>query len=307
MEWSEELTMKLIEVYRKYELLWNPKHPHYYNKNKKFDAWSDLAAQLERPIDACKTKISALLSSLRRERADEVYISSWYAFKSLQFLLDRDKPRERVDTITCVADKPSEISAVATNDITETPASQIIDASNENPAVPKLSSASLKASQKRKKRDTEQERLDKAFDILTSTAAANCPSETSNDAFGKYIAKKMDKYTSNTQIAVEQAIMNVLFNADRGLYEPNFANSHFTSIYPSHQNQQLQCNAFPIHSQYTQRVQSQTQSSYPSPTQTSSSVVATPSPSPSLLNTSSLATAYEDQLDNLDIPELTDL
>ncbi|XP_014239661.1 uncharacterized protein LOC106661059 [Cimex lectularius] len=98
MEWSEQLTLQLIEVYRTKEELWNTKHPNYYNKIKKNDAWNDLAGHFQTTANECKRKINNLLSGMRREKVkmkktqgrSDVYESRWYAFKNLLFLWDKN-------------------------------------------------------------------------------------------------------------------------------------------------------------------------------------------------------------------------
>lgn len=69
MEWTEERTLQFIEVYRSKVILWDTKHPSYYNKIKKNDAWDELAENFKTTADECKRKVSNLLSALRREKA----------------------------------------------------------------------------------------------------------------------------------------------------------------------------------------------------------------------------------------------
>lgn len=46
MEWTDEKVLCLIEKYREKEVLWNVKLTEYRNKTKKFDAWAELAAEM---------------------------------------------------------------------------------------------------------------------------------------------------------------------------------------------------------------------------------------------------------------------
>lgn len=68
MEWSEEKTLLLIELYRAAELLWDAKHALHFNKLKKHDAWEQIASAMETTAEECKRKMTAVLSSFRRER-----------------------------------------------------------------------------------------------------------------------------------------------------------------------------------------------------------------------------------------------
>ncbi|GBP80092.1 hypothetical protein EVAR_22015_1 [Eumeta japonica] len=99
------------QKYREEKVLWNPAHPEHYNKLKKEDAWNRLASLLDSERQTCKNKTTSLLASLRREKqktkqststgksADEVYHSTWFAYKAMIFLLDRNTPRATTDTL----------------------------------------------------------------------------------------------------------------------------------------------------------------------------------------------------------------
>jgi hypothetical protein len=48
MEWTDEKTVELNEVYKAKTVLWDQKNPKYYNKFATNDAWMELADTLER-------------------------------------------------------------------------------------------------------------------------------------------------------------------------------------------------------------------------------------------------------------------
>jgi hypothetical protein len=66
MEWTQESVIQFIELYKRKEIIWNPKHPMHFNKIKKQDAGEELGKEMNRPVDECKKKMENLLSSLRR-------------------------------------------------------------------------------------------------------------------------------------------------------------------------------------------------------------------------------------------------
>ena len=68
MEWTQESAIKLIKLYKRKEIIWDPKHPMHFNKIRKQDAWEELGKEMNRPIDECKKKMQNLLSSLRWEK-----------------------------------------------------------------------------------------------------------------------------------------------------------------------------------------------------------------------------------------------
>jgi hypothetical protein len=96
MEWSNTVSLRLIDLYREKELLWNPTHADYKSKFKRLDAWNEISQLLGCDQTEVRKKVKSLLTSFRRERqkeetktgcgADEAYKSSWFAFISMRFL-----------------------------------------------------------------------------------------------------------------------------------------------------------------------------------------------------------------------------
>lgn len=73
-------------------------------------------------------------------------------------------------------------------------------------------------SKKSRKNDAHAEKLDKAFQILQNSAARN-KEDSECDLFGKLIAKKLESYTKNARIGVQQDVMGIMFQADSGFYD----------------------------------------------------------------------------------------
>jgi len=78
-------------------------------------------------------------------------------------------------------------------------------------------SESLPPQPPRKKKKTEDQRLEKAFELLTA-----CSNQTMNDEcqhFGNMIAAELKNYNETPRFVIQNEIMNVFLNANRGLYE----------------------------------------------------------------------------------------
>lgn len=69
MEWSKEDSLLLIQEYKKYQLLWDPRHKNYFNKIKKNEAWAEIAKTFNTDVDKTRNKMASLLGSFRRERS----------------------------------------------------------------------------------------------------------------------------------------------------------------------------------------------------------------------------------------------
>ena len=82
----------------------------------------------------------------------------------------------------------------------------------------------------RKKNKTEDQRLEKAFELLTA-----CSNQTTNDEcqhFGNTIAAKLRNYNETVRCVIQNETMNVFLNANKELYE-RYHHTHFQPINPS--------------------------------------------------------------------------
>ncbi|XP_076301939.1 uncharacterized protein LOC143220087 [Lasioglossum baleicum] len=202
MEWSDEKCLELISFYNKMEILWQAKHLQHYNKQKKQDAWEEIG------------------------RRDDIYESSWFAFKAMLFMQDKDEPRKRLNTL-------QENDSYETLEEREAPPVVVVD----SPLTPEYQSQTPpssrpKAPRKNKKRVNE-ERMDKAFSIL-ETMHSGRQDETEHDIFGKLVASKLKRYSPHVSSTVQEELMKVLFKADRGLYNIHTPSQPSTHT-PSHQ------------------------------------------------------------------------
>ena len=69
MEYDHEFSLRLINEYRRLEILWNPGYPGYFYKDKKEDAWDLLSERMGKSVEVLKAKVDSLKGSYRREKA----------------------------------------------------------------------------------------------------------------------------------------------------------------------------------------------------------------------------------------------
>ncbi|XP_075214599.1 uncharacterized protein LOC142320562 isoform X1 [Lycorma delicatula] len=105
MDWSNEKSLRLIDLYEQSPIIWDPSHGSYYNKTMKKDAWIKISEELGCSYSEARRKMESLLGSFRREktRAKRIastnkgrikpYRSRWFAFKRLEFLLNKKTHR----------------------------------------------------------------------------------------------------------------------------------------------------------------------------------------------------------------------
>ena len=65
MEWTQETTLKFIELYREEEVLWNSKYEHYYNKIIKNDAWEKIVNDMGVPSEELKRKMTVKTKKMK--------------------------------------------------------------------------------------------------------------------------------------------------------------------------------------------------------------------------------------------------
>ncbi|XP_061716947.1 uncharacterized protein LOC133524816 [Cydia pomonella] len=225
MEWDKEKVLLFIDKYRDKEILWDPTHGDHFNKLKKNDAWVELSEDMNITVEEAKKKITSLLASLRREKAkiknstgtgkgaDEIYTSTWFAFKPLLFVLDRNKPRNTNDTLN--PDEESEQRGATVDTVLDN------GSHTERP---------IHVAKKKKKAVMDPEEImASTYDILKKTSSEKSSKSLDEcDSYGAFIANKLRSYSNQTRNYVQHHISNILFNADRGQYEPNYGYGYST-------------------------------------------------------------------------------
>jgi len=53
IERTQGSVIEFIELYKRNEIIWDPKHPMHFNKIRKQDAWEELGEEMNRPVDDC--------------------------------------------------------------------------------------------------------------------------------------------------------------------------------------------------------------------------------------------------------------
>lgn len=113
---SQDKTLQLIESYHSHPVLWNCQLSEYKLREKRHDAWNEIANSLNLEKDEVERKIKNLRSHFAREskrvREEKIantksgsgastYDGKWFSFKSMEFLLNNNKPRNTVNTEVC--------------------------------------------------------------------------------------------------------------------------------------------------------------------------------------------------------------
>ncbi|XP_060820549.1 uncharacterized protein LOC132909637 [Bombus pascuorum] len=184
MDWSKDMGLSLVNLYKMKEVLWNPMSSEYHQKTRRHDAWQEIADELsliiKKPVSAleCKRKMDTILSSFRRERVKvrrslkrakgdptKPTGSTWFFYNSLTFLIEKDVLRSK--------------SVNANRDAHSPPPG------------------------KRNKSENDKEET---------------PREDECYSYGMFVTNKLKLYSLHTRSEVQHAISDILFNADMGYY-----------------------------------------------------------------------------------------
>lgn len=109
--WDNDLIIKLIEQYKKYECLWIPSNKHYKCKNIREGAWEKISSVIKADIVQVKRKMKNLSAQFYRERrkkrsmkklgGEGVFISKWFAYNPILHLRNRNMIRKWSDKDLC--------------------------------------------------------------------------------------------------------------------------------------------------------------------------------------------------------------
>ena len=96
MDWQREAVLKLIQLLKQSECLWNSKCATFRNREDKKAALSMIAESLGTDVSEIEKKIHVIKSQYRREQlklktaapksGERALTSLWYAYKPLEFL-----------------------------------------------------------------------------------------------------------------------------------------------------------------------------------------------------------------------------
>ncbi|XP_030024921.2 uncharacterized protein LOC115443598 [Manduca sexta] len=271
MLWDQDNVLKLIDLYHTHPVLWHTKHKHHYNRKLKHDAWVEISKVMKCCVGDLKKKIDILQAQLRREKSqmrkfaaqDEEYISSWYAYEHLKFLLDRNdcsrmemkelqdiensttsteqSEDEQLESVETENAEPVKIELQSLEDPTENfeyvHTSMDNDATSQNKLT--LLQPILRESSTKRRKVNDSDTVTKTAFEMHSPAIASVSGDSSRDfastapndseAYANFIASKFRTYSLRTKNALQYEISNLLYKADNGYFESYQHSFEFSS------------------------------------------------------------------------------
>ncbi|XP_053989102.1 uncharacterized protein LOC128896743 [Hylaeus anthracinus] len=225
--WTEEKTLELIELYKEREELWNPLSHRYHLKNLKLDGWSKVTQTLEVPVEVCKAKMTSLLASFRREKrkmkkskgrgTNDVYKSSWFAFKSMEFLNNRTTPMtdfcsatthtqnkdQNEGEVEADADAEAETDAEADGEVEAEP--EVVASTDRDTSTPPLHKKTSTRIRSNGRTTSDNAVIEEVMEIIR-----NIQKRDHIQAFGLSVVERMRQLKRRNQILLMQIINTAL-------------------------------------------------------------------------------------------------
>ncbi|XP_047508793.1 uncharacterized protein LOC125052182 [Pieris napi] len=205
--WDDSAVLLLIEKYQENELLWNPRHMDFKNRNKRNDTIRDIASVFYIASSEIERKLKNLSSHYFREKRkyeeskrsgsgrDDVQLPKWFAYKALSFLNDKNAPVPTVNSHT-----PS---------------------SSQDNITPQTKRTS-------RKRNLEREpEVDDALQLLREITSNARPRDDAA-IFADYISSKLRKMDQYTMCTVQHQIQNIVYEAEMRMGSMNFDTNNTT-------------------------------------------------------------------------------
>ncbi|KAG8309338.1 hypothetical protein J6590_061312 [Homalodisca vitripennis] len=246
MEWNDEQVLVLIDLYRERRLLWDSSDSQHKLKNQRHDSLTEIAVSFGVDKNEIERKWKNLTSHFWREKkkeaetkrtgsgADEPYVSKWFAYQPMNFLGDKNKPRNTQDSTQRKEeeDGPQDSQEEGINDD-----SQVVHPQNsedkqastlspsevagtkkpfKSPKAPKSKSA------RRRLVDSpgSSNALDEALNVMRSLQSKRANIDDEYSLYGEQIAIKLRKLPSpRTRLVVQNKINQLLFEAEMGYLE----------------------------------------------------------------------------------------
>ncbi|CAG5013620.1 unnamed protein product [Parnassius apollo] len=213
------LAASIRKKYQENELLWNPRHMDFKNRNKRNDAIRDIASVFNIASSEIERKLKNLSSHYFREKRkyeeskksgsgrEDVQLPKWFAYKALSFLNDKNSP---VPTLNSHTSK-----------------------SSQDNITPQTTLPSTRTSRKRNiEIDPE---VDEALQLLREITS---DARQRDDAaiFADYIGSKLRKMDRYTMCTVQHQIQTIVYEAEMRMGSMYFDRTNNTTQPLRYQN-----------------------------------------------------------------------
>lgn len=212
--WTNDTVLEFLELYRREQHLWDPKHPLHRNRTEVTEAWNRIQASLSMhcSVTDLKKKKESLMTSFRmhlgKKKSLDGYRTTWFAYPIMESFLG--------GKYECDSTNQMEIEFFAINDNYN---AQLDQTSNINKTL--NNDKNMAVTRQNKPLVTSQKNVKtlyhkKRFDEPTSYSQ-KCDSLKAEldeyDLYGQLLAKKLRKLDEHQRDLAMHEIDNVMFRA----------------------------------------------------------------------------------------------
>ncbi|XP_075976383.1 uncharacterized protein LOC142976739 [Anticarsia gemmatalis] len=93
MSWTNDNVLEFLELYKREQHLWDPKHPLHRNRSEVAEAWNriQISLSIHVPVTDLKKKKESLMTSFRmhlgKKKTQENYRTTWFAYSLMESFL----------------------------------------------------------------------------------------------------------------------------------------------------------------------------------------------------------------------------
>ncbi|KAM3966890.1 LOW QUALITY PROTEIN: uncharacterized protein ACR2FA_011772 [Aphomia sociella] len=222
MSWSNDVVLEFLDLYRREQLLWDPKHPLHRNRSEVNNAWLRIQTSLSincSIIDLKKKKESLMTSfrmHLKKKKSQDAYHTTWFAYSLMESFLggkyecDSTNQMEQEYFSNITGYTPNSQQTVTDISVRSMP---VVERSNLAPRQnkPQTSTPNAKVSN-----NTGLIYVKKQVDDAMATlrnAADEKKDIDEYDLYGQLLAKKLRKLDEHQRDVAMHDIDNIMFRA----------------------------------------------------------------------------------------------
>lgn len=244
MEWTREKTLELLKEYQARRVLWDCNTRGYRDRIKRRKAIQELAdilgcntLEVEKKVTNLKCQYSREVHKIQNSKEnsnnpDDLYVSKWFAFKSMQFLrfgTRRYRRKKTIEDSKSIEEEylvsnvdPESLTFIEENDETNGSATESFHASLSEDAEELTISSSVKENEDYSQTENYHHNVNNEMDHVKNEIPNDEKKKSVKEEymkFGESIALQLAEISDSYSRSVAKLKINqILFEAEIGIY-----------------------------------------------------------------------------------------
>lgn len=222
MSWSNDVVLEFLELYRREQHLWDPKHPLHRNRTENNDAWLRIQSSLSincSIVDLKKKKESLMTSfrmHLNKKKLQDGYCTTWFAYPLMESFLsgkyECDSTNQLDQEYYTNGGTYDTQSSMSEHNINR----NVVTDKRHNKVTPTAQTNSMKVKANSSNHSemiyTKKQKDDKVT-YINSTVVGEKREMDEYDLYGQLLAKKLRKLDEHQRDIAMHDIDNIMFQA----------------------------------------------------------------------------------------------